>query len=338
MSPSAINSNETQASGEKPGVVWGEQKPAPRRSGLSEALHRALVGVMKAMPRSVVRLAASPYIAGEDSAQAWRLADDLWRTKQLHSTLDVLGEHVQSQADIDDYFSQFKQLVTELEGRKHANISIKLSALGQAQDEDACFQRTRELVAQARDVGTFVRFDMEDATTVSSTLGIYRRVRKEFDNCGVVLQSRLYRTREDIESLRELRPNVRLCIGIYPENPSIALQSKTEMKRHLLELLNVLWDNGQHVAIATHEEWVIRKALELADKKNKPSHEIEVQMLLGVPRNALQKELVQRGVRVRLYVPYGRRWYAYSMRRLENNPDMLRMVAGNVLGGLFRAR
>jgi proline dehydrogenase len=128
---------------------------------------------------------------------------------------------------------------------------------------------------------------------------------------------------------------VRLCIGIYREPPEIALQDKAQMKHHMLELLEVLWRNGQHVGLATHEEWVIREALALARRLDKPLSEVEVQMLLGVPRRRLQEELVERGVRVRLYVPYGEQWHAYSMRRLENNPDMLSMVAWNVLSRPF---
>jgi proline dehydrogenase len=151
------------------------------------------------------------------------------------------------------------------------------------------------------------------------------------DHCGVVLQSRLYRTREDILALEDLRPNVRLCIGIYREPSAIALQDKNSMKRRLLELLEQMWNNDQHVAIATHEEWVIREALEVAERLGRPMNQVEVQMLLGVPRQKLQRELVANGVRVRLYVPYGEQWHAYSMRRLENNPDMLGMVAWNFI-------
>jgi proline dehydrogenase len=314
---------------------WGEQANPPR-NGLGQTLQRWGVKMVRVMPRPLVRLAASPYIAGETRAEAWAVADRIWRDQRLHSTVDVLGEEIQSESDIEAYFQEFLGVVEELTGRPYANISVKLSALGQTHDEEACYRRTRELVEHARDKNTFVRFDMEDATTIDSTLRIYRRVRQDFDNCGIVLQTRLFRTKKDIADLMSLAPNVRLCIGIYPEAPEIALQNRDAMKEHLLELLEILWKNNQHVGIATHEEWVIRRSLELAERMGKPKSEIEVQMLLGVPRRALQQELVDQGITVRLYVPYGERWYAYSMRRLEHNPDMFRMVAGNVIGGLFR--
>jgi len=284
-----------------------------------------------------VRIAANRYIAGETLADALRVADGRWESDRLHSTVDVLGEDVTRWDEVEAYNAAYYELVDELASRPHANISIKLSALGQELDEEDCFRRARDLVADSGKVDNFVRFDMEDHTTVDSTLHIYRRCRAEgLDNCGVVLQSRLFRTRQDVEDLASLRPNVRLCIGIYPESPEIALQDKAEMKRHLLELLRVMWDNGQHVGIATHEEWVIRESLEIAQQMGKPLPEVEVQMLLGVPRLPLQRELVASGVTVRLYVPFGRSWRAYSMRRLENNPDMMKMVVTNVLGGFFR--
>lgn len=315
---------------------WGEQAHPPLGKGPGRHLQRVGVALVRALPRPLVRLAASPYIAGESRAEAWKVVDRIWRKQGLHSTVDVLGEEIQNEADIQAYFQEFLSVVDELTERPHANISVKLSALGQARDEEACYHRTRDLVAHARDKNTFVRFDMEDATTVSSTLRIYRRVRQDLDNCGIVLQSRLFRTKKDILELASLAPNVRLCIGIYPEAPEIALQNRNAMKEHLLELLQILWKNGQHVAIATHEEWVIRRALALAEEMGKPKSEIEVQMLLGVPRRGLQHELAEQGITVRIYVPYGERWYAYSMRRLEHNPDMFRMVAGNVIRGLFR--
>lgn len=295
-------------------------------------LHNVAVGTLKRMPKGLVRIAASNYIAGETRDEALAVADRLWREKQLHSTLDVLGEDVTNTADIEAYAREFHHLLDEMAGRETMNISIKLTALGQELDEEDCYRRTAELVGYAHERDTFVRFDMEDSETIDSTLRLYRRMRAAgLDNCGIVLQSRLFRTMQDIQELLPLRPSVRLCIGIYREPPSIALQDKDAMKRALLEMLQVMWDNGQRVALATHEEWVVREALEMAARMGKPDHEIEVQHLLGVPRDSFQQELVARGIPVRIYVPFGEQWHAYSMRRLENNPDMLGMTAVNVM-------
>ncbi len=312
--------------------------PRHEQSAIKRALHQLAVRGLRAAPKRLVRLAADAYIAGETRADALATVDRLWRDLHLRSTCDVLGEDVHNDADIAAYYDEFDALLRAMaDRREYGNVSIKLSALGQLLDEERCYGRIRELMLHARECGQFMRLDMEDHTTTDSTLRIYRRLREEgLDHCGIVLQSRLFRTRSDIEDLAPLQPNVRLCIGIYREPPSVALQDKTEMKRHLLELLEIMWRNGQHVAVASHEEWVVREALAIAERLGKPMEEVEIQMLLGVPRGPLQRELVARGVAVRLYVPYGEHWYAYSMRRLENNPDVMAMVAWNVLTGPFR--
>jgi proline dehydrogenase len=280
---------------------------------------------------------ASPYVAGETRAEAVALAHRLHADKGLHSTLDVLGEDLRDAAESRTMLDEYLAILDDLGRSAHANISIKLSALGQALDEDLCARNLEVLLARAADHGQFVRLDMEDHTTTDSTLRMYRRFVTRFPRIGVVLQSRLHRTAGDVETLAHLRPNVRLCIGIYREPPAIALQDKPAMKRRMLELLGRMWDNGQYVGLATHDEEVIEQALDLARRRRMSPGDFEVQMLLGVPRSGIQKRLKDEGVRVRLYVPYGTHWYHYCLRRLDNNPDMARMVLLNLLGG-HRAR
>lgn len=323
---------ETREQTAPPGPTDGEPAPPGGRG------HRAFVRALRMLPKWMVRIAANQYIAGDKLSEALSLADKLWQDKRYHSTMDLLGEDAHTVEAFDAATQEMHELLASLRDRPHANLSLKLSAIGQTMSQEECLHRARDLVAHARDIDSFVRLDMEDHTTIDSTLSIYRALRRDFDNCGIVLQSRLFRTPKDVEELADLRPNVRLCIGIYEEPSSIALIEKDEMKRRMLDLLVTMWDNGQHVGLATHEEWVIREALRIADQRSKPAEEIEVQMLLGVPREALLRELVERGIRVRLYVPYGREWHAYSMRRLEYNPDLLKMTVLNVLGGLFRRR
>jgi proline dehydrogenase len=316
---------------------WGKAPSHPlSRPSLARRCQRIFARSLRILPKSVVKIFASRYIAGETLEEGVTKARALHEAHGIHSTLDVLGEDVRTRAHVEAYHREYRSLIASIADLPFANVSIKLSALGQLLDEEECIERTEDILKRAAEVGTFVRFDMEDHTTTDSTLRIYRTLRERgYTNLGVVLQSRLFRTTEDLEDLAELKPNVRLCIGIYREPPEIALQEKPAMKRRMLELLEGMWANSQHVALATHEEWCIREALTIAERMHISKPEIEVQMLLGVPSLPLQKELIAQGIRVRLYVPYGRQWYAYSMRRLENNPDVFLSVLKSLIRSIF---
>jgi len=314
---------------------WDSLSPAERTHAAEEgSFSRGLRSrFIRLAPKPLVRVFAKPYIAGESRPEAVALATRLHESQGLFSTIDVLGEALRDEKQSREMLAEYLAILDDLGRCAYANISIKLSALGQALDEDLCARNLEELLARAARYDQFVRFDMEDHTTTDSTLGFYERFVGRYPRIGIVLQSRLHRTAGDVAALARLRPNVRLCLGIYREPAAIALQDKPAMKERLLELLETMWSNGQYVAIATHDESVIRKALALADRMGKGRADYEIQMLLGVPRARIQKEVLERGLVVRLYVPYGEHWYNYCLRRLDNNPDMARMVLGNMLRG-----
>jgi proline dehydrogenase len=296
-------------------------------------LRRLRTRVMRLAPRPLVRALARPYVAGETRGEAIALARALHETKGLMSTLDVLGEAITEPDESRRMLDEYQGILDDLGDCPFANISVKLSALGQALDEELCARQLQALLDHASRYGQFVRLDMEDHTTTDSTLRLYRRFCGRYPRLGIVLQSRLHRTARDVEELAPLRPNVRLCIGIYRERADIALQEKPAMKKRLLELLERMWENGQYVALATHDEAVIETAMEMAGRMGKTPADYEVQMLLGVPRERIRQWLRSRGVKVRLYVPYGTHWYHYCLRRLDNNPDMARMVLLNLWRG-----
>jgi len=309
----------------------GAKSPSALAEEEGTLLHRLRGRLVRLAPRPIVRRLAGPYIAGETRDQAMALVDRLYREKGLHSTMDVLGEAITRPEETRAFLDEYLGVLDALGRSSHANISIKLSALGQGVDDDLCASNLETLLKRAAVNDQFVRFDMEDHTTVDSTLDFYRRFVPRFPRIGIVLQSRLFRTAADVRALAALKPNVRLCIGIYRENPRIAHQDKPSMKAHLLELLAEMWANGQYVGIATHDERVIRKALAMAREQGRGPGSFEVQMLLGVPRTALQEELMRMGIKVRLYVPFGREWYRYCLRRLEHNPEMASLVVKNLL-------
>lgn len=320
-----------------PGRPWDTQSsesPMGRSGEPAEdertLFQRVRSGLIRLSPRPIVRALARPYIAGESRREAMAVVAGLWEKRGLHSTVDVLGEAITERSQVEAMTEEYMAVLDDLGKCAHANISVKLSALGQGMDDELCARNLDLLLDRAASYEQFVRFDMEDATTVDSTLDFYRRFAGRFPRTGVVLQSRLFRTPDDVRDLASLKPNVRLCIGIYRERAEIAIQDKPSMKNRLLELLRMMWENGQYVGLATHDENVIRRALDLATQAGVPPEAFEVQMLLGVPRSALQQELLGLGVKVRLYVPYGEHWYQYCLRRLEHSPEMASLVLKNL--------
>jgi proline dehydrogenase len=207
--------------------------------------------------------------------------------------------------------------------------------LGLRFDEQLCFDAMSTLVASARERNLFVRIDMEDSTATSITLDLYRRLRNHFDNVGTVIQSCLRRSSSDIDELLSSGPtHIRLCKGIYVEPETIAFTDATEIRRSYCELLEQLFDGGAiRVGIATHDPELVGFAERLLDRLQIDQSRYEFQMLLGVAEN-MRAGLVKKGHPVRVYVPFGERWLAYSVRRLRENPE----IAGHIVHNLFTRR
>ncbi len=289
-------------------------------------------GAISAIPTFALHFFTHPYIAGADRSAALAVARRLYDKRGIHSTIDVLGEAVESPEATAEALEEYLRLIDDVGRSKHISISTKLSALGQGIDRELCDRNVETLLNHAAKYDLFVRYDMEDHTTIDETLRTYQRFIGEFPKTGIVLQSMLFRTPKDYAAVAQLRPNVRGVIGIYREPPEVAYTDKPTMKKHLLKLFEQMWANGSYVAIATHDREVVRSALEMAKKMGKTTADYEVQMLLGVPLNNFQDDLVARGIKVRLYVPYGKRWAAYCRRRLNANPN----IAALALRNMFR--
>jgi len=279
----------------------------------------------------VVKRLSSRYIAGTTLAEACASVREL-NSQGKDATLDVLGEEVtlrEEAAGLRDAYH--RALVTIAEDDLGSNISVKLTALGLKLDAGLCRSNLTALVEEASRVGNFVRIDMEDSSTTSETLALYRGLREDGqDNLGVVLQAALKRTLDDIDALGDLRPNVRVCKGIYVEPSEIAYQEDETIRLNFLDALEALLDLGSYVAIATHDDWLIGEALALVERRDLGRDDYEFQMLLGV-RPELGDELVREGHHLRVYVPFGRRWYEYSIRRLQENPKLAGYVALDTL-------
>ena len=292
---------------------------------------RALARTLPHVPRAVVRRVASRYIAGEELGDAVEGVRRLNAEGKL-ATLDLLGEEVASGDEAAQYADLNVDLLAAIEReRLDANLSVKPTALGLELDGADFLAGVRRLLDAAHERGNFVRIDMEDSSTTDATLDAYRTLRGEgYDNVGVVLQAVLHRTHDDAVELGPLAPSVRVCKGIYVEPEEIAFQRRDEVRASFILTLEALFDAGAYVAAATHDELLIRETVRLARERGLGQDGYELQMLLGV-RPDLATTLVRDGHRVRVYVPFGRRWYEYSLRRLQENPHMATQVAIGLL-------
>jgi proline dehydrogenase len=286
---------------------------------------RAIVRLLPAVPRPVVQRLSAPYIAGATLDDARRTVAGLNAEGKL-GTIDVLGEEVKRPYEAEVVASAYHAVLDAIAGdHLDANVSVKLTALGLKVDVDLCRSLLATVVADAAARGIFVRIDMEDSTCTDDTFALYRELREaRRDNVGVVLQSCLRRTLADVDAIAELRPSVRLCKGIYVESPAVAYQSPDDIRESFVRVLDAVLAAGCHAAVATHDEWLLERALECVS--GMPRDAYELQMLLGV-RERRASELVAAGHRLRVYVPYGERWYEYSLRRLQENPALATMLA-----------
>jgi proline dehydrogenase len=294
-------------------------------------IDRAIVRALPAVPRQVVKRLSSRYIAGTTLAEACDVVREL-NAHGKEATLDVLGEEVTLREEAIGLRDAYRRALDTIEeDGLRSNVSVKLTALGLKLDRGLCRADLTAVVEEAARFDNFVRIDMEDSSTTSETLALYRQIREEgHDNLGVVLQAALKRTLSDIGGLGNLRPNVRVCKGIYVEPPEIAYQEDEIIRLNFLDALEALFDIGSYVGIATHDDWLIGEALALVERRGLGRDDYEFQMLLGV-RAELGDELVREGHRLRIYVPFGRRWYEYSIRRLQENPKIAGYVALDTL-------
>ena len=299
-------------------------------------LDSTIVRLLPAVPKPVVRRLSSRYIAGPTLTDCRRTVAALNAAGKL-ATVDVLGEEIgrpeEAEAIAQAYLDALAAIETD---GLAANVSVKLTGLGLKLDLGLCRANLEAVVRDAAARGTFVRIDMEDSSTTDDTLGLYRDLREAgLDNVGVVLQASLRRTVADVQALADLRPSVRICKGIYIEPASIAFTDFEAVRANFLAALDALLDAGCYVGVATHDEWLIGESLRRV--AGLEPAEYELQMLLGV-REQRATELVRDGHQLRVYVPFGQRWYEYSLRRLQENPKIAGYVAGDVLGRLVPGR
>ena len=297
-------------------------------------LDRAIVRLLPAVPRPVVQKLSERYIAGPELKDARETVRRLNAQGKM-ATIDVLGEEITNEEEAAAIVRAYQDVFADIQRCKlDSNVSVKLTALGLNLGYDVCLANLETVVEDAASRRNFVRIDMEDSSTTDETLRLYRELRESgHDNVGIVLQAMLRRTLDDIHDLADLRPSVRLCKGIYVEPPEIAFREFGAVRANFVQALGALLEAGCYVGIATHDEWLLDEGRRLVAEHGLGPDEYEFQMLLGV-RPALGDALVRDGHGLRIYVPFGRHWYEYSLRRLQENPKIAGYIAVDTLGRL----
>ena len=299
------------------------------RSGFLWAAHRrSLQRVATGLP--LTRGVVWRFVAGETMDQALGALERL-RDVGFHTTADVLGESVTDAGMAEDAAERYVRLLDALAARGlDGNVSLKLTQMGLDLDPDLCRVNVARVVGHAAELGAFVRVDMEDHTRTEATLALVRELHATLDNVGTVIQAYLRRSADDIERLDQAGIRVRLCKGAYDEPASVAYPHKAEVDESFGRLMERLLEAGAYPALATHDERIVDRARRFADGRGIGPERFEFQMLYGVRRD-LQERLRRQGHTVRVYVPFGREWYPYFMRRLAERPANVLFITRSVL-------
>ena len=274
------------------------------------------------------------FVAGEDIEQTIAAIRDL-NAIGCTATFDHLNESVTSRDETEREVREYKKILARIDetGIK-SNVSIKLTQFGLSIDPELTYRNARAVVEEAARRGNFVRIDMEDSAVTQVTLDIFKRLRSEFDldTVGIVLQSYLRRTHDDVQDVLKIPARVRLCKGAYNEPPAVAFPDKRDVDENYVRCMKVLLSSGVYHGIATHDERMIEATKAYAQEQGIGKDKFEFQMLYGIRRD-LQEKLARAGYGVRVYVPYGKTWYPYFMRRLAERPANVWFVLKNMLKG-----
>jgi len=285
------------------------------------------------MPLNIVWQFSKKYIAGKTLQAAVDKVKEL-NSKGILATLDVLGESIKTKEEAVEAKRKALEVFDAIVKNKlNANLSIKPTQMGLAIDRELAYGQVLELIKRANEIKNFVRIDMEDSPYTDHTIDLYKSIYEEYSNVGVVLQAYLKRTFNDTIVLNKLGTNYRLCKGIYIEPATIAYKDKQAIRDNFLKCLELMLKNGNYVGIATHDKYLIDKSYEMIRDLNIPKDNFEFQMLLGV-REDLRDKINKDGYRIRIYVPFGEDWYKYSIRRLQENPN----IAGHIVKEFFAFR
>tara|TARA_B100001113_G_scaffold52551_1_gene38561 strand:+ start:1144 stop:2043 length:900 start_codon:yes stop_codon:yes gene_type:complete len=284
------------------------------------------------LPKWFAKPFSKPYVAGETVEEALSKIKHL-NSKGFSATIDILGEHTEDTDIARDITHQYCNLYEQIENNGlDSTISVKPTHVGLSISKAEAVSNMLSILKKAKEFGNFLRIDMEDSNVTDQTFEIYMECKKMYDRVGVVIQAYLYRSENDIDTLANDQFNSRICKGIYKESKTIAYQDREDIRNNFLLLAKSMANKASFCGYATHDQPLIDRLLDWVESEKIDPHLFEFQSLFGVPMNGRLEQLVEKGFRVRIYVPFGPDWFDYSLRRLKENPD----IAGYVISNLFK--
>jgi proline dehydrogenase len=274
------------------------------------------------------------FVAGEKLDEVVPIIREL-NAENCTASFDHLNESVENPAEAENEVNEYLNILAAIDDQRiRSNVSIKLTQFGLVLDPELAYRNARQIVVEAQRRGNFVRVDMEDSRVTQATIDIFKRLRAEFglNDVGIVLQSYLYRTFEDAQELVKLPARIRICKGAYNEPPEVAFPEKKDVDANYIKVMQLLLSSGVYHGIATHDPKMIDATIDFATREGIGKEKYEFQMLYGVRRD-LQRQLSRDGFNMRIYVPYGKHWYPYFMRRLAERPANIWFVMKNLAKG-----
>ena len=301
-------------------------------------INNLIIQILPFLPKFLVKIVASPYIAGITDEEMLQNVEKLNR-KGFKVAIDILGEHVKTENEAEEITKRYSRIYDEINKRNLlANISIKLTHIGQDLGINIVRNNLSKIVEAAKKNNNFLRLDMENVPYTSETIQLYKEMFNNYNQIGIVIQAYLHRSIDDIKALSNDKFNVRICKGIYVEDPHLVLNDYDDIRENYISLVKESLNNGSYVGIATHDEFLIDSLYSWILENNISKDRYEFQVLHGVPMQKKLKKLMEDGNTVRVYLPYGDNWYDYSVRRLKENPKMAGYIIKNLFSSIFRLK
>ena len=280
-------------------------------------------------PKWFVRPFANPYVAGESLDEAIGAVRKL-NAEGFSVTIDILGEFVTSNKEASQIRDEYLKVIQQISDNKlDSTISVKLTHLGYELNDALGEANILALAKKGRELGVGITIDMENSPYTTQTFEIYKRTRAIHEKMGTVIQAYLFRSLKDIQNLDSPSLNIRVCKGIYKESSEVAIQDRSEINKNYIAIAQALFNGSSYVGLATHDLSLIDELERIIDSKNIPPQRFEFQVLYGVPMGKRLKKLQAKGYKVRVYLPFGKAWFDYSIRRLKENPKIISYVIGN---------